>query len=176
MKDNFEQLFLAFKEGDESAFGQLLRFYEPLIRRLANRLRPDDLLTKDIVSESFFKAWKRRKTYESLDHFVNSVHKMTENACTSRWHKVKKEKKVHHEYVDNAEYGSDDSDTEDTHISQMELALEYMGTLPLLTHKIITLYYLEGKSLAQIAALLNMKKQAVATRKFRALRSLWSMG
>ena len=170
-----EQLFDSFKTGDEKraekAFAFLFELHYQRLWLFASLYLPEDILTEDIVNESFAKAWGKRKTYHSHDHFLNSLHEITKNACISRQRALKREKKALKEHSDLVEFYENDSDTESIHKQLLEKALNHMGNMSQISRRILTLFYLEGKSIAEIASELKMSREAVSTRKTRALQS-----
>jgi DNA-directed RNA polymerase specialized sigma24 family protein len=73
-----EQLFDSFKSGGEKAaekaFARLFELHYQRLCLFASAYLPGDLLTEDIVNESWAKAWGKRKTYKSHDHFLHSLY------------------------------------------------------------------------------------------------------
>lgn len=67
MKDEINALVDQAKQGDKRAFNKLFKKYNRLIRYIIYDIVKDDDLTKDLVSDTFLKA------YERLNFYVNPI-------------------------------------------------------------------------------------------------------
>lgn len=89
-----EQLFLKVKdEGSYKAFEKLYyRFYKPLIN-YAHKYMKSIQVSDDMVSEVFYKIWKRRKEITVSSSFQSYLFTAVRNKCLDH---LRAENKVHH--------------------------------------------------------------------------------
>ena len=79
-----EVLFQLFQGGDKEAYALLFQeFHKGLVFIIALRL-PDHPHPEEIARDSFFKAWKKRKSCANLAAFSIFLDKITERACDGR--------------------------------------------------------------------------------------------
>src|SRR3990172_7891757 len=67
--------------GDREAFGWLVRRYQGRAWRLAVRVVRDEELARDIVQESFLKAYRSLDRFEGRSGFYTWFYRMVMNLC-----------------------------------------------------------------------------------------------
>jgi RNA polymerase sigma factor (sigma-70 family) len=78
------RLFHAFRAGQESAFEGLYRRHAGLIHGLALRLSTRRAEAEDLVQEVFLAAWEHRATFETPEHLVRWLRRVTVNRWINR--------------------------------------------------------------------------------------------
>jgi RNA polymerase sigma-70 factor (ECF subfamily) len=69
------------RAGEREAFGWLVRRYQGRAFRLALRVVRDEELARDIVQESFLKAWRSLDRFEGRSGFYTWFYRMVMNLC-----------------------------------------------------------------------------------------------
>ena len=75
--------FDLYKRGNRKAMERAFHEYYRPVFYYANLFLEDDDAAKDIVNESFHKAWNSRAKIESAKHFNNFLFNVTRDACIS---------------------------------------------------------------------------------------------
>jgi len=162
-----EDLFRRFKGGDKEAFDLLYKeFFPGLVLVTALRL-PENVHPEKIAEDSYFKAWKKRKKCADLAAFSLLLDRAAKKACSGRANSPVVPGKVPKENRD-PEFNSHDIDIDSPFVGLLEKVIGQMD-LPLMTRTIFHMHFIEGKTRSQIAAKMNMTREAVAARIRRAL-------
>ncbi|MDR3715859.1 MAG: sigma-70 family RNA polymerase sigma factor [Puia sp.] len=172
----------SFLASDNSMIAEFyLTQYANLVRRLyCKGMSKED--AQDIVSETFFKFFKHRSSLTSAKHAQAWLNKVAKNAAIDLFRERKKKRNVitiMAKTQDPSDWGIDNEDVEppkcaeERHQSQI---LEVLKTISILTprqRQVIEFLYLDRKSIGEIAAALNIKRQTVLNTKSDALKSLF---
>lgn len=75
--------FDLYKRGSKNAMEPAFQEYYRPVFYYANLFLEDDDVAKDIVNQSFDKAWNSRAKIESAKHFNNFLFNVTRDACIS---------------------------------------------------------------------------------------------
>ncbi len=105
MKDrpNDKDVILRYLAGDESAFEELLRMHADSIYSYAFRISNSEGMASDITQESFIKAWKSFKKYDTQKSFRTWILSITHNTAID-W--LRKRKNLN--FTDMNALGTDD--------------------------------------------------------------------
>ena len=173
-KDNIgeEEAVFAFLKGREEGFDALFHRYYPPLRYLAQDLLGSHAAAEDIVSDSFVKLWERRGRLGTSGSIRAWLYTTVQNACIYVLRREKL-KMLHLAYTKRSGEGQERPvlhrliEAETLH--RLHTALK---TLPPKCGKVLRMYYLEEKSLQEIAAELNLSLSTVKSQKGRAVELL----
>ena len=157
----------AFREGDEAAFDCLFREYFAPLTYFANSILRDGKSAEDIVQDAFVILWQRRKRHDHVTAITSYLYTTVRNQCLKQLRKEGRRKTQPPEPVNEASI-------EEAMIAA-ETARELyqvISTLSPALQQVVKLFYLDGKSPAEIAGLLDILADTVARQRLRALIAL----
>ena len=82
--DKVQDMIWRSREGDLSAFQQLVEHYQHYAYILAFRLLGDDEDAKDAVQEAFIRVWKHIKNFNLSSKFTTWFYRIVTNLCLDR--------------------------------------------------------------------------------------------
>ena len=138
----------------------------------ANRLLADADQSDDIVAETFVKLWKGRQRFEHLENVRPFLFLVTKNACLTYLKQLKLRAASHKEISYLSEISEEAISTEQVRAELLQEALLQAETMPTQMKKIFSLFYVEGKSLAEIAKDMNISINTVRAQKVSALKRI----
>ncbi len=155
-----------FKSGDSSCFSDLYKKYYTTVYNHCMRLvnNSDDAL--DLTQDVFIKAFQKIKSLRSPEYFKYWLFKITQHACLKFIHNNKKERKEREQFTQWLMSAYDDeTPDQEKKISKLMTAVE---ALPDASKEIITLKYLEGKSIKDLQKRYKTTASGIKMRLFRA--------
>lgn len=179
-----DELIAGFKDGDHSAFQELVLKYEQRVYNHCLRMIGDEVESYDLTQEVFLKVFRKIKNYEHTYSFYTWLYRITVNCCID----FLRRKRRHIQSVslsssaldDGAEQGKeqdvpDTTFVPDTAMLNRELDEVLQGAIGQLSEKlrsIIILKEVEGFSYEEIADVLGCSRGTVKSRLFRARERL----
>lgn len=159
-------------EGDEQAFGQLFYCYSSIMHAFALKFTKSTDTAEEIVQEIFLKIWLNRDKLEYVENIKAYLYKYVSNACLSHIRKTLKESKNIDGYGLQQDQSS--NNTLDTialnDVSRLiKIAVE---KLPSQRKKIYYLSRVQGKTIPEIAELLNLSTNTVKNTLVSALKNI----
>lgn len=143
--------------GDESAFRELLRQFQPVIYRFAVRFLGDSEDAKDIAQETFLKFFRSIKTVNEEENVNAFLFMIARNLCIDFLRKKKPDS-----YSQNLEPVCTQTPLECLRRKEEhEAMLHIVNSLPERQRTAIDLRYAEGFSYAEIASIMNVSVSAV---------------
>ena len=137
--------------------------HENTVYRTALAMTGDASDAKDIVQDTFLRAYEKAPVFESEEHEKAWLIRVTVNLCKSRlrspWHK--RREPLPHAYPASEPKQHD--------------LLEEIMTLPLKYRTVIHLFYYEGYSIKDIAQLTKEKESTIRSQLTRARQKLKSV-
>jgi RNA polymerase sigma factor (sigma-70 family) len=167
---------LAACAGDRAAFTRLVDACARLVSSIAVAIVRDPDIGDDVAQDVFLAAWQRVHTLRNPDSFLPWLRELTRNharmAVRGRARRRRR--------VDAADDGllaaavDPAPSARDALISAEERAVlvDVLAALPDDAREIVTLFYREGRSVAQVGALLDLGEDAVKKRLERARRAV----
>ena len=76
-----QELVLAARQGDDSAFEELVRAYEKKVYHLSLRMCGDQEDAFEIAQEAFLSAWRGLKFFRGDSSFSTWLYRLASNAC-----------------------------------------------------------------------------------------------
>ena len=181
---NDDELIASFKEGDHSAFQELVLKYEPRVYNHCLRMVSDEVESYDLTQEVFLKVFRKIKNYEHTYSFYTWLYRITVNCCID----YLRRKRRHIQSVslsggigdDAADQGKEQDVPDTTYVPDTALLNRELGdvltrAIGQLSEKlrsIIILKEVEGFSYEEIAEVLGCSRGTVKSRLFRARERL----
>ncbi len=174
--NNDVQLAAAFKSGDTAALNLLWKNNYKALVYFADQLVRNNLLSEDIVSETFVKLWKLRENFESVPSIRSFLYVTVRNTCYDLLPSQEIHTRIHKEILYTSDYTAemnrDDYDMMYAeYIQQLYVQVQH---LPERCREIFNLYFFGRQTTKEIAALLNISEQTVRNQKTKAVAILKS--
>jgi RNA polymerase sigma-70 factor, ECF subfamily len=162
-------LLVQAREGDDSAFAEIISRFERLVRGVILRMTHDTSLSDDLSQDVFMQFWRVLPAFNSSATLPSWMKRVAINAVISHWRRAESQKRRL-----KALYASGPSrevkrpeaqliDDEDR--NQVRAALEM---IPADLRSILTLRTYEGMSYEELADMLGLEIGTVRSRLFRA--------
>jgi RNA polymerase sigma-70 factor (ECF subfamily) len=165
MEERVRQL-LRTRRYDE-ALEQLLDLYEQKVFRMAVTMLRDTGRAEEITQDVFLKVWRALPGYDGRAAIGTWLYTIARNACLSA---VRSES--YRRTWPIAE--SSEPALETTTVADVEIA-ECLAALPAIQREVVTLYYLQEKSVRDVSELLDLPEGTVKSHLHRARRALAGM-
>ncbi|MBE9601809.1 RNA polymerase sigma factor [Pedobacter sp. MC2016-24] len=157
-----EQLLLTqIAEGDEKAFAVLFYRYLPVLHPYALKFTKSEAAAEEIIQDTFLRVWLNREKIETVDNVKAWLYKYASNECLNYLRKQLKQVKAIDQLT--AEHPLQSNVTTDTiNLNDINhLIAQVVDKLPAQRKKIYQLSRLEGLSIPEIAASLDLSPNTV---------------
>ncbi|WP_395789529.1 RNA polymerase sigma factor [Aquimonas sp.] len=161
--------------GDRAAFGRIVAASQNSVTAIALAIVRDVPTSQDIAQDAFINAWNNLPQLRNTSSFLPWLRQITRNLARDHLRRRASEKRYNGDMDDILAVVADPTpDTPDLLSRQHEeqIVAELIDELPEDTREILLIYYREGQSSKQVAALLGMQDAAVRKRLQRARDSL----
>ena len=174
---DLEPLVAAAATGDADAFARVIGATGGLVTSIALAIVRDVDMSQDIAQDVFLSAWRDLRKLRNPASFLPWLRQMTRNRAhhvlrgqvrTRRW-MVQPSDDHHVEAVVDGRAGVAERLLAN---EERERLREALAALPDETREVLALYYREGQSVTQVAALLDLSEGAVKKRLSRARETL----
>ncbi|MBW7942227.1 MAG: sigma-70 family RNA polymerase sigma factor [Candidatus Kuenenia stuttgartiensis] len=170
--NNQDNYAIAFSRGDEQALAHYFRDLHPALTFYANQWVRDFHLAQEIAADAFVKTWKAHCQFDSYDSIKRYLYTIVRRDS----YKIAKRLNVHPFSTTQSEEGdAADNDTPFSNLVRAETYHILYSALKKLSpgnSRVITMYYLEGKTTGEIARELNLHPSTVQTQKIRGIKGL----
>lgn len=172
MDSGKDEMVKSMQRGDIKAFNQLFEeFYAPLFYYSRQLVRNEEE-AKDIVLTCLYKCWERRELYEHFQHIKSFLYLAVRNAGLNY---LKKEQRTA-EHMQDLLLSAEMVDGEDDYLAieaeVLKRVYKAIEALPDKCRQVFELSYIDGKSVAEIAALMQITPSNVSAQRHRALTLL----
>jgi RNA polymerase sigma-70 factor (ECF subfamily) len=140
--------------GDARAFGELVTIHTPSVYRLARAVLGDDQAARDVVQETFLRAWQDLPRLRNPGSFTAWLHRIAANRAKSAWRV--RERRAEVTWIDpvhsEGEIASDD-------FASVDVRLAFERAFSRLTNDqptLIGLHYASGLSIVEVADVLGV--------------------
>jgi len=167
------ELVERFRSGRADAFDALFSRHRRRVFDLACRMTGDSDWAEDITVDIFLEAYLSLPRFRFQARFSTWLHRIAVNVCLEHIRRRKAQARLAQESADNCEHPSA-VDPSDIAMSR-ELAERITAALQALpdVHRVtIMMFYLEQRTCAEIARMLNIPRGTVKTRIFYGTRML----
>lgn len=167
----------AAARGDREAFGRLVDATRTLVSSIALAIVRDADLSRDVAQDVFLTAWRDLSQLRDPNSFLPWLRQMTRHRA---YHVLRTDRRrarriTHAEADALLESAADPGPGADARLlanEERQAVATVLDELPDETREVVTLFYREGQSSAQVAALLGLSEPAVRKRLSRARASL----
>ena len=176
------ELARSARDGDESAFEEIMRRYSPRVFRFAGKFFKQRSLVEEAAQEVFLKAFTELGSYEGRGSMEGWLTRITTNTCLNllRSSKRRPELTVSDLTEDQAEWldkNLTDAATEQHHSTERslvaaDLAGRVLQTMPADDQLVLTMMDGEDASVKDVAAMTGWSESKVKTQAFRARRRM----
>ena len=173
------------QKGDREAFGVLVRRYQGRAYRLALRVLRDEEQARDVVQDSFLKAYRSLDRFEGRSRFYTWLYRLVMNGCIDQKRRDRVRSDRHVEWEEERsldvaagaqagpEVGPPSGPEEDLYRAQLRKRLaEAVAGLPEDARRTFELREVDGLGYAEIASALGIPKGTVMSRLHYARRRL----
>ncbi|MEM6732420.1 MAG: RNA polymerase sigma factor [Myxococcota bacterium] len=167
-----EQLMLAYREGDQAAFGELFSRYAERLMHAAMRIVDDEASARDVVQQAFLQMHRARNDFDGKRRFRPWIYTIALNLARDerRRRGRRREDELNREPESRASDGDPDAYVATTERRRrMAKALE---TLSEEQRQVVVLHWYEGLSFPEIAETTGAGLSAVKVRAHRAYKKL----
>ena len=169
-----QNLYVALKEGKETAFEMIFRtYYQPLCKYAYSFLNDKDE-AEEVVQASFISVWERRSELRIQTSLKSYLYRMVRNACLN----VIKHEKVKQQHAAVQLAGGEpaqESSSQQVMASELEQKIyESMKTLPEQCRLVFQLSRFEELKYQEIADQLNISVKTVENQVGKALKIMRS--
>ncbi len=160
----------AAKAGDEAAYETLFRAHKNSIYSLALHFARDPEIAADITQDAFVRAWERLPGLREPAAFGGWLRQMTMNLVRDHFRAARDEDPLPE---DRPLRSKEDGPAESVELSEQQDAVrEAILGLPEHQRSVVTLHYVEGRSVAEIGEMLDLPKGTVVSRLSRGRENL----
>ncbi len=156
------------KEGDRGAFEELMRAYSGFVYSLAFRMLGRRADAEDIFQETFFRAWSHMNSFRSSGNFTHWIKRIATNLCIDRLKARRRQQAYENDQVE--EVGSWEG--EEQYGDEQEQVNQLLAQLPVNHRAAVVLFYLEDRSVEEVARTLKQKPATVKVWLFRARQKM----
>jgi RNA polymerase sigma factor (sigma-70 family) len=163
------------RDGDRAAFGRIVAASQNSVTAIALSIVRDVPASQDIAQDAFISAWNNLGGLRNPKSFLPWLRQITRNLARDHLRRRASEKRYGGDMDDILAVVADPTpDAPELLARQHEeqIVAELIDELPEETREILLIYYREGQSSKQVAALLGMQDAAVRKRLQRARDSL----
>jgi RNA polymerase sigma-70 factor (ECF subfamily) len=150
---------------NQEFYAYLMERYQSKLLRYANNLMRDDQRAKDVVQETFIRAFIGLNGFDSKKKFSSWIYRILHNEALNVL------KKYHKELPMLEDFDFESTEDLEKDFSQKEIAQaieKCLSKIPVLYSEPLALYYIEEKSYEEIGDILKLPSGTVATRISRA--------
>ena len=161
-------------EGNTNAFGVLVDQYKDLVFTLALRMLKNREEAEEVSQDTFIKIFKSLKKFKGDSKFSTWIYKVTYNTCLDRLKKNKRQQQVDSidEFTEKHVYTIDNALENMVEAERLQAIQECISLLPSEDGFLVTLYYFEEQSLAEISKIISISANHVKVKLFRSRQKL----
>jgi RNA polymerase sigma-70 factor, ECF subfamily len=166
------------RDGDSEAFQALVVRHSRAVYRLAHRMTGNPSDAEDVVQETFLRAYKQLRRFESRANFGTWLHRIAVN-CSIDLIRSRPHRESAHDAADLEQFGVADAVDAGRSPERLMLSTEVqeritgaMGSLSQMERAAFMLRHFEGHSIDEISHSLGLKTNATKHSIFRAVRKM----
>lgn len=144
------------------AFARLIERYEARVYRLCCALLRDRAQAQDVAQESLVRIWKALPGYDGRAALGTWIYAITRNRCLTFLGRRRDFASLEDEQIEAQACAAEEPD------QARALLRKLVEALPERYRRVVTLFYYEERSVAEVAAMLAMPEGTVKTLLYRA--------
>ncbi|HLA12932.1 MAG TPA: sigma-70 family RNA polymerase sigma factor [Pyrinomonadaceae bacterium] len=170
------------REGDESAFAEIMRRYSPRVFNFANRFFRERSQVEDAAQEVFLKAFTELRSFEGRGSLEGWLTRITTNTCLNMLRSSKRRPELKSSDLTEDESGwlegqmaglaSEQHKSVERSMVAADLAGRVLATLPPEDQLVLTMMDGEDASVKEIVKLTGWSESKVKVKAFRARRRM----
>lgn len=165
-------LIREIQKGDINAFNVFFNeFYAPL-NHYCRHLVIDEEEAKDIVLQTFYKIWERREKIQNYLNAKSFLYLVARNAGLNYLKQSKRRVSKFNEFSLSVELIEDEENYLAIEAEILHQLKQEIKKLPTKCRRIFELSYIDGKSIAEVAELLQISSSNVTSQRSRAIQIL----
>ena len=162
-----EQLMLALRDGDLSAFDALFRRHDETVRVTCARTSASDDGGDDLAQETFLRILRHRSTFRGDARFTTWVYRIARNVCLEYLARASRDRRLAEQWGAEASAAASSAGGDD--VAQLEAAMRALSP----EHReVLVLCRYQGLSFSEIGEILGCTPGAARVRAHRALLAL----
>ncbi|MGM9474814.1 RNA polymerase sigma factor [Pedobacter sp. GSP4] len=170
--DKERQLIDKIVDGDEQAFSVLFFKYLPVLQIFATKFTKSDDAAEEIIQDAFLRIWLNRDKLAAVENVKAYLYKYVSNECLTYLRKKLKEDKMVNAFTAK-QPDSDNSTADVVHLNEItKIVTVAVEKLPEQRKKIYQLSRRDGKTIPEIAEILNISQSTVKNALVIALKSI----
>lgn len=174
--NNEVQLAAAFKEGKTAALDILWKNNYKALVYFADQLVRNNLVSEDIVSETFAKLWALRQNFDNVPSIRSFLYVTVRNACYDYLRSQEIHTRIHKEILYTSDYVAEmnQDDYDMMYAEYIQQLYVQVRELPNRCREVFNLYFFDRLTTREIAQVLNISEQTVRNQKTKAIGILKS--
>jgi RNA polymerase sigma-70 factor (ECF subfamily) len=176
--NNDIQLAEAFRKGEPAALNILWKNHYKALVYFADQLVRNNLLSEDIVSETFVKVWNMRDRFDNVHSIKAFLYVTVRNTCYDHLRSQEIHARIHKEILYTADSYATEMNRDDydmMYAEYIQQLYEQVKNLPERCQEVFKLYFFNRNTTREIADLLNISEQTVRNQKTKAIHMLRSV-
>jgi RNA polymerase sigma factor (sigma-70 family) len=174
---DLEPLVVAAAAGDREAFGRLVTATSGVVSSISLAILRDLDLSRDVAQDVFLAAWRDLRKLRSPASFLPWLRQLARNRAhhVLRSHvraRRREAESVAEDFLNTINDPGPSVAAQMVAREEVEALARALDALPDDTREVLTLFYREGQSVAQVSALLDLSDDAVKKRLSRARATL----
>ena len=177
-KDKDAELIQRVLQGDQDAFGFLVRKYQKGVHALVWRKIGDFHIAEEITQDAFFRAYQKLRTLKNHNQFAGWLYVIAARLC-SDWFQKKSLPEQSLEVTDTSEVSQvsysqyvAENQAVEAHETRREVVKKLLQKLPESERTVMTLHYLGEMTIKTISEFLGVSPNTVKSRLSRARNRL----
>lgn len=158
--------------GDEQAFSVLFFNYLPVLQVFATKFTKSDDAAEEIIQDAFLRVWLNRDKLAEVENVKAYLYKYISNECLSYLRKKLREDKMVDAFT-NKQPSSHNNTSEEINLNEITKIISVaVEKLPEQRKNIYQLSRRDGKSISEIAEILNISPNTVKNALVISLKSI----
>lgn len=169
-KLHYQILALKCQRHDDSAFKEIVNLWEPRLYYYLRRLVGNESFLWDILQETWLAVFCDINKLQDVQNFPAWLYRIAHNKAVDCLRKENKYVSMTDEQIINY---CENNITIPLVSKQVELVHELLGKLNLVHREVLTLYFLEGFSIREMAKIIGVPEGTVKSRLYYAKNTLY---
>lgn len=156
---------------DVTAYRELLRRYEGLVYNTCNKILNSRNDAEEVAQDVLIQVFHKIHQFEGRSKFKTWLYTIVHNYCSNRLTRIIRKREGSEKYIDMAAIEESTMESKDIKNNLSEEVAEAITQLSDSERKILTLKYMSGLTIQEIANVLEIGLSAAKMRLYRAMES-----